>query len=1125
MKQNQSLNRLRKSLLAGIASLSLVAVGCGGGSGTVAPSQTTPLFSIFGNKTGATSVAVDVFEVSTSGAKVATSTLSSGTLATLSVATGKTVTNSKDTWYLVRAQDEAGKNQGRVAVFMRGSELQTPLAHTYFNESRVFATYDVLNNGQDFSNFDIHAATDAVPTLSVDKAFLTTLVDISPTSALYETAKSIGKLFGTNATEAYQGTTDPAQPYFDTVVSGIVNGQEVAYTSKDENKAATGPNFSLSGSGARYALAPLPAAEIRDALALATSNLRRLLQGSSNNSGKFNDLVQATISAQSATIQTVSFIGNVVADVVSLDTLENTTNSNGLLDNLLKNVNKDASTLASQKDTLIATLDTDLVNLADNVRDLDRVASSLGSLAGALISQNRDSSAAVKKVVDIAGSGAMNVEAARRLGGSMLAKTLSVGSGVAGAALTRLNEIAAVRFIPFNNFVLDSIRGITSPSVQVGQEAISLPTASFYAKAIETINGRSDLKDSLGGAGFITNLVDQALEFASEIGSNGLQSVLNQAGKTNPELKMDISGQGGTFPTISTARVFTFSNNSIAVNGTGSAAYNWEVIVEPGSTALVGPTSSSARTFTISVAPNAVGTYTVVLKGNYTGLNKEARSEVKITSVNSYTPELSIEAPSVVLKGTTVSLKYSVKDILATTSGTVTISSLPQGTTTQDLLTGNAKFVDITANSVTGPQNVVLTYTVRNVTYSASKTITVTGYPYVLSIAQIGTNGVLTTSNTTASLTISSSLLDSDPAKTASSFGLELRLNSCDGNQVAKSASSSLTVEVTAPNIYAVCANASRGTLSATAQSIFTVKQQGAPSVTGFTVNGSSAVNRTFNLVATNANTVTVPVTATFSAGVVTSASFGANSLTTNTAVTNATNNNVSFNLGSQTMTLRLTGPTGIETLEVYTVNVSRKNSVAISGFTINGQGLTLDTVSGTTLTATTNAVTANSTNLSFGVKLGDAQTSLQGSITVKLRDVNTSDAVVANGGYAEITVSGIKIERDGTGWAASALNNPNFTLSASAVGRGGTPSGSGSVTRTDLGSYITGTAQGITVNLANIRGTLSSLSGLNNLDQITTAQDQRVQVEVVFSLENNEEFTHNTSKVSTILINGLQIN
>jgi len=1166
MKQNQSLNRLRKSLLAGIASVSLVAVGCGGGSGTVTPSS-TPLMSIFSNG----SAAVEVYDVTggtaASGSRVSTGTLTAGGL---SVATLSALTTAADTWYLVRAQS----GQGRVSVFMTGSEIVTggPTAHLNFSAARVAASYQLVNESPSYSIGTINPAgvVNTMPALtSAEKQFLVTATSSAFVSnpILNGFATAINEVV--NGTSRFVATTSPTQVPFDTVVEGIVNGQSIDYVAiTDANATAVAAgNASVGTVGglhfARLTLTGTNRPFASEALLRAASRANRNIFRVIRNRGSFagttrsglDNLITAQLSATTADLATqVAAVGSTVVEAVDLATVAGGTASTNLLTSVLANVSVNPATVAANSSAVATAVENNLSAVVDavasNPATASNAAATLGGLAGNLLANGRAvTSPAIAKVVELASNDVLlpDASAAQLIAGSILA---SAGTnGVAAAA--QASFFQAVTNIANDRPALGNVATLIADSINAIVAVAVNTAAQVFANVVSALSN-SSVVAAVGGnaSGAINNLVDKALS-STVLGSSALGNVLSAAGQgSTAKLAVAISPSTTVNLKRSTsAQTVVFTNNSKSANVTPS--YVWTV--SPTTSPVSSFTSTTAPgTFSVTFAANATGSATVSLQGSGTGVASQLAT-VMVNIAETIPAVGTVVAPSSVTSGVAFTITYSIRDVEATTGATVSISGASsQAWTVDELKSGATKTATVTLNTL-GANTVAIGYNNQTV---ASATVTVRTFPYAITPAAIGTAGVVEISGTTTALTLTAGLLDANTTTGSSNYRLSVlpATASCPALADATSGSSladvigtatgaaspvslSISANLSAGNSYKFCALAQRGTSSSANERVFTVRQAAAPVVSSVTVAGGNVqLGRGTSVALTNASTTDVAVSLTVS-GVVTNAMInysgagtGSASLTTGTGTLTGTLSSLAASATEYLVQITLYGPNGEVTTFPFGLTITNTNVVNLTGFSINGQALNLTGVSNGQLGMTTNGAVANNNSVVLGVSFDDASrnsTGINGGLSITLTDVNaTTGATVANGATASLTVSGVRLVYANGAWGIVAQNSTNFMISASATGRGGTPTGSGSSTETagTLVNYFGGTSSLLNINLHALRDRLGTLSNLSALNSITTPSGQSVRVQVSFTTGANEELRNGGVKVTSALVNGVMV-
>ncbi len=1154
MKQNQSVNRLRKSLLAGIASVSLVAVGCGGGSGTVAPS-TTPLLSIFKDGTAA----VEVYDVTggtaTSGSRVATGTLSAGAL---SVVPQSAVTNAANTWYFVRAQS----GQGRVGVFMTGTEMVNggPTAHLNFSPARVAATYQLVDLSPNFSVSDLNPGAGLpVPSLSsTEKDFLTTATSpaFSGNAVLSGYATAVNQVAnGVNGTNKYVATTSPTQVPFDALVEGIVRGQDIAYVGSNDLNATAVANGSASigtVSDVRFATSNLTGASGAfadrarlQAARAAVSALFRVIQYRSQVSAsatQLNSLIAATLAIPNTAAATqVADIAGVVADAVELVVNSgSSTAASNLLTSVLANVNANPATLVSNQATIVSSVDMNLSAVVDAVQsntvNAANSAQFLGSLAGTLMANNRAAtSAAVARVVALADSNILpNNAAAQRMVGAILQASARLVVAQANF-FQAISSIATSRGANLGTLISDSVATI---SVNGNSNA-----ADLYANTVTALQSSVVTQVVANASSVISSLIDGALS-NNAIAASGLQGVLTAAGQgTTPKLQVAIAGDSSiNLKRQATPQTVTFTNLSKAVNLTPS--YVWSVTSNM-TPAPVFTSTSAAGTFSVTFAANATGTATVNLNGSASGLSGllSGLASVTVNIQNTIPAEGEISGPSVVTSGVPFVVTYSVYDLEATAGADVTISGATssQNWTVAELKSGAKKTVSVTRNL--GDTSVTVTY--KNSTV-ASLSVFVGNPVYALSLAQIGTGSEVTINDATGTLSIVSTLIDADPTASTnlSEYALSiLPVSGTCGNSTGAlahvtgtSGAGALTISttVTAGNSYRYCATAMRnGKTTQNIDKVFSVRRADAVAINSVTFNGLTA-NLGGSVTMTAINTdivnpvVSVNVTGTATAAMI---GFGQSTVNLTTGTGNLTATLSGLVPGSYMAEVTVVSNTGRTTKFPFMFTVSRVDRVTVTGFQLNGQNLGMSSVSNMTLPLSTNAATINNNNVTLGVIFDAASANsngIYGGLTIWLSDVVASTGVAAtNGATAMLSVSGIRLVNTNGTWTVAAINGTNFQLSASAVGRGGTPSGSGMSTEdaASLSNYFSGTGTNLNINLAALRDRLGNLSNLSSsLNQITSLAGQNIKVEVTFSYGSSQEMLAGGTKFDKAVVNGVTV-
>lgn len=1171
MKQNQSLNRLRKSLLAGIASVSLVAVGCGGGSGTVTPSS-TPLMSIFSG----TTAAVEVYDVNqgsaTAGAYRSAGTLSSGSLSVVSSANLTSTVGGETAWYLVRAQS----GQGRVSVFMKGEELLTPTAHLLFSPARVAASYQLVNQSPSFSigtlNDTTGAASTRAPLSSEEKEFLTTATSSvfasNPLLSGFTTAIN-EVVYGSTATSRYVATTNPAQVPFDTVVEGIINGQSIEYIGFGTTAAA---NLSVghasvgTADGLRFASLTLngPGRPFLSEIALRsgikasrtlyrnTINLRLLSAAQKSQARRLNTALISATSLDQAT--GVAAVAATVAEAVELASVANGTATSSLLDAVLSGMTESPSTVLANSSAVNTAIETGLAAVVDQVSSnagaASNAASNLGALAGGLLASGRTlTSTAVAKVVEFASNEALlpDPNAARLFAGSILASAgeNNVVASNQASFFQAVTNISNVR----TDLGTGGVAGLIADSISAIVAVAANTAAQVFANVVSALSN-SAVVAAVGGnaSAAITNLVDNALA-STALGSNALGNVLSAAGQGSAA-KLAVAISPSTTVNLkrsTSAQTVVFTNKSKSANVTPS--YVWTV--SPTTSPVSSFTSTTAPgAFSVTFAANAIGSATVSLQGSGTGVASQLAT-VMVNIAETIPATGTIVAPSTVTSGVPFLITYSVRDVEAMAGGIVTITGASSATlTSQELRSGATKTATVTLNTE-GANTVTIGYNNQTV---ASASVTVRTYPYTITPALIGTAGVVEISGTTTALTLTAGLLDANTTTGSSNYRLSVlpATASCPALADATSGSSladvigtatgaaspvslSISASLSAGNSYKFCALAQRGTSSSANERVFTVRQAGAPVISSVMVAGQNVLlggSSSVNLINSTTTDIVVSVTVSgavtlavisypgASAEMTTSAGTGTRTLTT--TVPNRP-------LGTSDWQVVLYG-IGEPSRFPFRVNVTNTNVVNLTGFSINGQALSLTGVSNGQLGMTTNGAVANNNSVVLGVTFDDASrnsTGINGGLSITLTDVNaTTGAVVTGGATASLTVSGVRLVYANGVWGIVAQNSTNFMISASATGRGGTPTGSGSSTETagTLVNYFGGTSSLLNINLHALRDRLGTLSNLSALNSITTPSGQSVRVQVSFTTGANEELRNGGVKVTSALVNGVMV-
>lgn len=442
---------------------------------------------------------------------------------------------------------------------------------------------------------------------------------------------------------------------------------------------------------------------------------------------------------------------------------------------------------------------------------------------------------------------------------------------------------------------------------------------------------------------------------------------------------------------------------AVTVNDAETAAASLNVTATSSNTTLVPNTnivvggSGSARTLTITPAPNQFGTTTITVR--VTDANNVSTTQSFVLTVNAVNDPPTITAVgdvSVNEDTPTAAIGFTIGDV-ETAAGSLTVtasSSNPQVVASSGISiqgTGATRTLTVTPVANAAGQSTI-TLNVSDGTTTTSETFVVTviaqnDLPTITAISDtVAAVGVTTSpiaftigdvetaaANLTVTATSSNQAVVPNSAIQVTGTGAAQALVITP----AASGTTTITVRVTdgangfVEETFVLSVNAAP-TISAIGD--VTINEDANTGTIGFTVGDQETAAGSLTLSATSSNTTLVPLNN------ITFGGSGANRTVLVTPVANAS--------GSSIITVRVTDASGLSTTETFVVNVTEQNDLP-----------TLSTIANIN-------VQEDATIAPFTITIGDVETPLN-NLTVTASSSNTN--LIANSGIAITTTGGVR--------------------------------------------------------------------------------------------------------------------
>ncbi|MBW7876693.1 MAG: hypothetical protein H3C47_11970 [Candidatus Cloacimonetes bacterium] len=1153
MKQNQSVNRLRKSLLAGIASVSLVAVGCGGGgNGTVTPQ------TISGTSAGISSLLLskgnaDLVVYAQDGTVLTTGTLSNG---------GITITSNtlldQNAYYAVTASAKSNP-KANVPVLAKGSELlnagghmrfaQYGLARTFLAEkelSRVAGTDVVL--GQAGTNFSTSAE-------------LTAYIEALD-SGLSASGSSLSTVaFEINSLASQYFVTDDArQVNFATLYRDYLNNPGASFSfAKVQAKSSTGDFSGFASVGTvgspRYFTGVLATQTAIDNLRRAfavSSSVRSLSRVGVRASGSQQNTLKALLSRIAVATPIIADTdipsANLVSEVAEMAQATGNSAANSMLTAVLAGVTSNG---APTQSTVLEAVSQNIVNVATQVASNPDFASKavdgLGRLIGGVLSSdaNRATASTFTSAVQVASN--LGGSLAQRVAGGLLEAASRQNSTAAAIPAVVLNQVRTVGNIALDgaglgNYIVDAL---TAVSRVTGQ--LQVPVAQILGQAIKS------METALTGAAILAEkdaIVAKAQGTDLGLSAAELETVLKVDNRTIPfvvKLAGEASRTIRLIPGTSTTLVF--DNGSLDVGQSPRPTYTWAHSVS-GVTVETATTSPSQLTLTVQLPANQTsGSVNVTLTGKVgTGNPQTATAGVTVSS----NPVFVTVQPSAteVFTGANFTASVYVKVPAAAQAVSVVVTSAVGGSgyttelTQAQAINGLGFLANLVAPSAAN-NSVEYTVQVAGVTQTPKFNIKVNQPALVPTISNVSNTSF--SSGTTAAVVFTGVAVDqfATPATMNVTWTVFSGAD-CSGNptgEVTATVNAASFHNLTATtNVVAGfhCVRLDVRTVNATAHATktFTVVDTTAPQIGGVQINGQSFASSSSSLFTTvnPASPLLYPIgvnyTSATTATAVTATVNGGAVQTLGTITANSASGSITLVSGQNQVAVYVTANSKT-TVYVFTVQVQQSHELDATSFTLDGTTVT-HSVSGTTATLTTGTAVMYNNNLHFKVNTGAYVAGTSPSVMLKKLTVKVEDIGSSTKRTAIATLNNVVISRSSsnTSWQVTATGD----LSASVTRQNGdfamgTKSNSEfrDTAFSGTNAWFTGDATSVQINLTKIKDYLAGTNGIagglpTNLTSLSGAT-LRVTVEIeADSTIHGSVVRVNGSPVSTITVNGITV-
>lgn len=1120
MKHNSSTNRLKRCLMAGIASVSFLAIGCGGSDNTVVPPTisnqgSTGVSSLLLSNGGQASVQI----VSTDGTVVSTGTLTDGSLTV-----ANTAAVNSNAYYSVVATSGVTDTIA-VPVLAKGSTILNPLNHLQFSAKGIAKSYLIQQ--------------DAGFVGSLGTTAFTTPTNLDTKLANLETAMSTaGSLMATLPTAinslaaSYFVTNDARQPAFNKLMVDYLNNPSAKFSyAKAQTGLTTGDfsdfNASLGRTDVRFAasaipfLASLVMTDIRRVNVAASVHVDRIDRGAAEQA-RIDALIRGMITVPFLERATDTFTQKVatieiVNETRKLAELGDSTVS-AAADNILTGVlastdaNGNITTFGGALDAVQNHLNTVATAVAGNETLAQGGGLSLGSLIGGVVQNDPTRNVAtVTKVVAQASATARNlinagvITAAANSSATISLNTLNVVQKVAGQG----------SYLGIGNVIANALGS--------AQDRLGRVIAQVANVVATTLNTSTD-----------TTLQGEVTTYVNTVRNNldldaaSTQSLFVAASKTLPfEVKLaDV--ETPVKLNAGASKVIEFVNDSLDVDK--NASYTWSYTASGVTTSNVEMTGKRLKmTVTMPSTTVTAGSVVATLTGAASGETTQTASKTIAFQTDPKFLDILSGSGLTVSTGAVVPVRVFAKYPGATVEqtlsvqvggGTVVTTTVAQA----DAVAGVFRTLSGTAGSTAGASSVTATFA------GVTKTGSITLQAAAVEASILAISGTSFSSGTTAPVVVSVLIKDTFATPATLATTLEILDSTCTtaqaglSNTVSRSAASvhNFTLSTNVPvGSYCARVSASNGLSTASATEVFTVVDASRPQVTGITVAGVG-LSSTAPTVITTTNTA-----GSYAVALTVDKALNAGGASVNqTALTSAANGlsasgSITLNAGTNTVTVAVTGANGANTY-VYEVFVQNTNQLAVTSFAIDGSTLTASTGGGE-VTLTTGTAMALNNSLAFKLAT-PAQTSgnnasvVFSKITVRLNDVNSSTPR-----SAAATLNNVTLSRTGAGaWSTTATG----TLSAE-VTRSNGAFASGTKANNEfvgnIANWFTGATDGVTINMSLIRDYLNQ-EFANGVSNLSTLSGATVRVTVELTPESGSQASYNGNPFTSVFVNGITV-
>lgn len=1121
MKHNSNTNRLKRCLMAGIASVSFLAIGCGGSDNTVVPPTisnqgSTGVASLLLSNGGQAGVQI----VSTDGTVVSTGTLTNGSLTV-----ANTAAVNSNAYYSVVATSGVTDTIA-VPVLAKGSTILNPLNHLQFSAKGIAKSYLIQQ--------------DAGFVGSLGTTAFTTPTNLDTKLANLETAMSTaGSLMATLPTAinslaaSYFVTNDARQPAFNKLMVDYLNNPSAKFSyAKAQTGLTTGDfsdfNASLGRTDARFAASIIPfafpdvMADIRRMNAAAAAHAERINREVAATRARIEAMIRSmmitpftarTTPAFTQKVATVEIVNN-ARKLAELGDSTVSTAADNMLTGVLASTdaNGNITTFGGALDAVQNNLATVATAVTANENLAQGGGLSLGSLIGGVVQNDSTRSVAnVAEVVAQASATAKNIinagviTAAANSNATISANTLSVVQRVGG-----LNSNAGI-----GNVIANALGAV--------QNTVGRQIAQVANVVATTLNTSTDatLKNEVST---YVNTVRTNLD----LDAASTQSLFVAASKTLPfEVKLaDV--ETPVKLNAGTSKVIEFVNDSLDVDK--NASYTWSYTASGVTTSNVEMTGKRLKmTVTMPGTNVTAGTVAATLTGAASGETTQTASKTIAFQTDPKFLDILSGSGLTVSTGAVVPVRVFAKYPGATADQTLSVqvgggTAVTTTVAQADAVAGVFRTLSGTAGSTAGASSVTATFA------GVTKTGSITLQAAAVQASILTISGTSFSTGTSAPVMVSVLVKDTFATPATLATTLEILDSTCTNvqaglsNTVSRSAASvhNFTLSTNVPvGSYCARVTASNGVSTASATETFTVVDASRPQVTGITVAGVG-LSSTAPTVITTINTA-----GSYAVALTVDKALNAGGVSVNqTALTSAANGlsasgSVTLNAGTNTVTVTVTGANGANTY-AYEVFVQNTNQLAVTSFAIDGSTLTASTGGGE-VTLTTGTAVARNNTLAFKLTT-PAQTSgnnasvVFSKITVRLNDVNSSTPRSASA-----TLNNVTLSRTGAGaWSTTATG----TLSAEVTRSNGvfaTGTKANNEFVGNVANWFTGATDGVTINMSLIRDYLNQ-EFASNLSNLSTLSGATVRVTVELTPMSGSQATYSGSPFTNVFVNGITV-